>query len=206
LTSGKRFAYGNFDRSHTARDDAAATLHRKAHLFITLPCTPPYCEPGCPVRSRSDTIPVSAGVSRKRVHLFRWGSYFHKAFTGAKKTTSRERLPNPSLQRRNFAFQPWASAKTPRPNKTGTTRTVDIPQDFLTNQRHHFLIRLPKPFGPCPPCRPKPTPRHYSGIARGWTVPLRTPIAPYDTKIDAYPHIVVTTVLLPLNGATSHSS
>lgn len=136
----------------------------------------PYREPEVHARSLPAAIPVSAGVSRKRVHLFRWGSYFHKAFTGTKKTTARERLPNPSAQRRSLPFRTRVRAKTSHTTGSDIIHTVDIPPRVLINRRHHFLLR---PFGPCPPSRPRTIPRHYPGIDRGWKAPLRTPRASY---------------------------
>ena len=71
--------------------------HRHAPESTTITLLPsilPYCESGIFARSASVAHRISAGVSRKSVHLFRWGSYFHKAFTGTKTTPSRERLPN----------------------------------------------------------------------------------------------------------------
>ena len=138
----------------------------------------PYREPEFHARSLPAAISVSAGVSRKRVHLFRWGSYFHKAFTGMKKTTSRERLPNPSSPCRNVPFRSQARAKTSRTTDIDSIRTVDISPLVLINRRHHFLIWSPEPFGPCPPSRPEAISRHCPGIDRGWTSPLRTPRAP----------------------------
>lgn len=137
----------------------------------------PYRAPEVHARSLPAAISVSAGVSRKRVHLFRWGSYFHKAFTGTKKTTSRERLPNPSSQCRNVPFRSRARAKTSCTTDIDTIRTVDMPPFVLINRRYLFLRWSPEPFGPCPPSRPKPVPRHYPGIDRGWKAPLRTPRA-----------------------------
>jgi len=142
----------------------------------------PYRAPEVHARSLPAAISVSAGVSRKRVHLFRWGSYFHKAFTGTKKTTSRERLPNPSSPCRNVPFRSRARTKTSRTTDIDTIRTVDIPPPVLINRRHHFLIWSPEPFGPCPPSRPEAFPRHYTGIDRGWRAPLRTPRASYRTE------------------------
>jgi len=103
---------------------------------ITLPPLCPYCEPGFLARSLPDKIIVSAGDSRKRVHLFRRRSYFQKAFTGAKKTTSRERLPNPYLRPRTFTAQP------PGP---GVSRVTGLRKPSLTNHRLHFLRFAPGP-------------------------------------------------------------
>ncbi len=155
------------------RRDPASESTRNIILSRPLP----YREPEIHARSLPAAIPVSAGVSRKRVHLFRWRSYFHKAFTGTKKTTSRERLPNPSSQCRNFPFRSRARAKTSCTTDIDTIRTVDMPPFVLINRRHHFLIWSPEPFGPCPPSRPEAFPRHYPGIDRRWRAPLRTPRA-----------------------------
>jgi len=160
------------------RRDPASESTRNIILF----CPLPYRGPEVRARSLPAAISVSAGVSRKRVHLFRWGSYFHKAFTGTKKTTSRERLPNPSSPCRNVPFRSRARTKTSRTTDIDTIRTVDIPPLVLINRRHHFLIWSPEPFGPCPPSRPEAFPRHYPGIDRGWRAPLRTPRASYRTE------------------------
>jgi len=121
-------------------------LHTPESSFnITLLPLRPYREPGSLARSLPDENPVSAGVSRKRVHLFRWRSYFQKAFTGAKKTTSRERLPIPSPRRRNFTTQP------PGP---GVSRTTGLHRQSLTNHRphfHYFLLDRTRPAGRKPP-------------------------------------------------------
>ena len=65
------------------------------HKIALLPFVLPYRESGTLAPSAYVALRVSAGVSRKSVHLFRWRSYFHKAFTRTKITPSRERLPNP---------------------------------------------------------------------------------------------------------------
>ena len=155
------------------RRDPASESTPNIILFRPLP----YRGPEVHARSLPAAIRVSAGVSRKRVHLFRWGSYFHKAFTGTKKTTSRERLPNPSSPCRNLPFRSRARAGTSRRTDIDTIRTVDIPPLVLINRRHHFLIWSPEPFGPCPPARPEASPRQYPGVDRGWRAPLRTPRA-----------------------------
>ena len=160
------------------RRDPASESTRNIILFRPLP----YRGPEVHARSLPAAIPVSAGVSRKRVHLFRWGSYFHKAFTGSKKTTSRERLPNPSSPCRNFPFRSRAGAETSRTTGIAAIHTVDIPPFVLINRRHHFLRWSPEPFGPCPPSRPKTILRRYPGIDRGWKAPLRTPRASYRTN------------------------
>jgi len=106
---------------------------------ITLPPLRPYREPESRARSRPDENPVSAGVSRKRVHLFRRRSYFHKVFTGAKKTTSRERLTNPSLPRGAMAAQASGSREN---------TITEFHRQPLTIQRPHFLMRPPEPQRP----------------------------------------------------------
>lgn len=106
---------------------------------ITLPPLRPYCEPGSLARSLPDENPVSAGVSRKRVHLFRRRSYFPKVFTGAKKTTSRERLPNLSLPR-------WALAA--QASGSRVNRITGFHRQSLTIHRPHFLMLSPEPHRP----------------------------------------------------------
>ena len=100
LTIRTGFAYGNHQSPECC---PRPRRHAPESTNITLlPFVLPYRESGTLARSVYYAPRVSAGVSRKSVHLFRWGSYFHKAFTGTKTTTSRERLPNPLLQRRGL--------------------------------------------------------------------------------------------------------
>ena len=132
-------------------------------VAITLPPLRPYCEPGSLARSQPDAIPVSAGVSRKSVHLFRRRSYFQKAFTGTKKTTSRERLPNPSLRRRTRTTTPGS----------GVMSILGFQRQSLTNHRPHFLMRSPEPHRPCAPGRPEYATRHHAAITRGQPTALR---------------------------------
>jgi len=183
------------------RRDPASESTRNIILFCPLPYR------GLEVRARSlpAAIRVSAGVSRKRVHLFRWGSYFHKAFTGTKKTTSRERLPNPSSPCRNVPFRSRARTKTSRTTDIDTIRTVDIPPLVLINRRHHFLIWSPEPFGPCPP----PGQKHSPVIIReligdGGRLSARHARLTED-RIETNPHAVMTAALPLLRGATSRT-
>lgn len=129
----------------------------ESSFAITLSPLCPYCDPGSLALSRPEAIPVSAGVSRKIVHLFRWRSYFQKAFTGTKKTTSRERLPNPSLRRRIFTIQTPGS---------GMRRVTGRHRQSLTNHGPHFLILPPEPYGTCALGRPESAACHHRMIAR----------------------------------------
>lgn len=133
----------------------------ESSLNITLPPLRPYREPGSLAQSLPEAIPVSAGVSRKRVHLFRWRSYFHKAFTGAKKTTSRERLPNPSLPRWTMAAQATGSR---------VSRITRFHRQSLTIHRPHFLMLSPEPRRPCT--------SHHQVIARE-----TARVAPHATRV-----------------------
>lgn len=181
------------------RRDPASESTRNIILFRPLP----YRGPIVHARSLPAAIRVSAGVSRKRVHLFRWGSYFHKAFTGTKKTTSRERLPNPSSPCRNILFRFRARVRTSRRTDIDTIRTVDMPPFILINRRHHFLIWSPEPFGPCPPSRPETPPviiRESTGDG-GCLSARHARLAEHIIEIN--PHAVMTAALPLLRGATS---
>lgn len=159
---------------------------------ITLPPLRPYSETGSLARSLPDEISVSAGVSRKRVHLFRWRSYFQKAFTGAKKTTSRERLPNPSLRRRTFTTQPPG---------LGVSRITGLHRQSLTNHRSYFLIFPP---GPCASGGPETAARHQQMIARRRPASLRRQHASRDHLTGTHSQAVMASVRPSRPYATPH--
>lgn len=159
---------------------------------ITLPPLRPYREPGALARSLPDENPVSAGVSRKRVHLFRWRSYFQKAFTGAKKTTSRERLPNPSLRRRTFTTQP------PGPD---VSRTTGLHRLSLPNHRPRLLIFSS---GPYASGGPETATRHQPMIARRWPASLRRQHTSRDHVTGAHSQAVMAPAWPSRRTATPH--
>jgi len=144
----------------------------ESSFYITLSLFRPYAELGSLARLRPTAIPVSAGVSRKSVHLFRRRSYFPKAFTGPKKTTSRERLPNLSLRREPYAIQPPGSDKT---------RITGRHRPSLTNHHPHLLIDLPEPYEPCTPCRLSSATRQRQKVAWRRPVSRRRQHAPRAT-------------------------
>jgi hypothetical protein len=182
------------------RRDPASESTPNIILFRPLP----YRGPEVHARSLPAAIRVSAGVSRKRVHLFRWGSYFHKAFTGTKKTTSRERLPNPCSPCRNLPFRSRTRAGTSRRTDIDTIRTVDIPPLVLINRRHHFLIWSPEPFGPCPPGHKHSPVIIRESIGDGGRFSARhARLAGHI--IETNPHAVMTAALPLLRGATSRT-
>ena len=163
----------------------------ESSLSITLHPLRRYASSGSPARLLPIAIPVSAGVSRKRVHLFRRRSYFQKAFTGPKTTTSRERLPNLCLPLKPNAIQSPGS---------GATRVTGRRRQSLTNHHHHFLIVFPEPYGPCTPSRQLPAARQPHKTTWRRPVPHRRQHASRATGIHSQ---AVMTSLLPLRSTTT---
>ena len=131
LTSRTSFAYGTLQSP-----ECCPRPHRHAPestKIALLPSVLPYPKSGTLTRPVYLAVRVSAGVSRKSVHLFRWRSYFHKAFTGTKITPSRERLPNLFIQRGGIAMpaprqlHPTEQRLGPQGIGIGFTLTPQIP-------------------------------------------------------------------------------
>jgi hypothetical protein len=152
LTSRTSFAYGTLQSP-----ECCPRPHRHAPestKIALLPPVLPYPKSGTLTRPVYLAVRVSAGVSRKSVHLFRWRSYFHKAFTGTKITPSRERLPNLFIQRGGLPCRRHGN-RVPPSSASGRRASASAlhspPKSLIMPFRH-------RPAGQRPPYRPNDNP------------------------------------------------